>query len=320
MIVFWILFLSALAILVLSLCCYFIGFFSPIIIGQNNPRVIPAIGAYKKHYPAMIRLIDKMEMRSYEKVYIASEDRKRLFGRFYDTGSSTVQLMLHGYRGCAQRDFCGGFELGSSTGFSSLLVDQRACGKSQGHTVTMGVKEAQDAMLWINWIIQRKGPDSRILLYGVSMGAATALMCLSLRPRNLIGVVADCPYSSPKAIVRKVSRDYWLIPSLAYPAARLGALVFGRFDLEASSALEAVRHTDVPILFIHGKADDFVPCSMSEELYRECSSMNKRILTVEGAGHGLSYMEDGPAYHKAVLDFIESLGCKISKQGSGDLA
>ena len=99
-------------------------------------------------------------------------------------------------------------------------------------------------------------------------------------------------------------RDSGLPDKLMYPFVWLGAMVFGKFNLTESSAVSAVSESDVPILIIHGGADDFVPCYMAEEIYKACRS-EKKLLIVPGAGHGMSYLVDKDLYEKTVKDFIK---------------
>ena len=119
-----------------------------------------------------------------------------------------------------------------------------------------------------------------------------------------MGIIADCPYSSPEAIIRKVCReDMHLPPAMAMPFIRLGARLFGHFDLREASALEAVQHTHIPILLLHGEDDRFVPCDMSREIFDVCGG-DKTLITFPGAGHGLSYIVDIENYSKAVSSFV----------------
>lgn len=124
-------------------------------------------------------------------------------------------------------------------------------------------------------------------------------------PSNVVGIIADCPYSSPEAIIRKVCReDMHLPPVLVMPFIRRGARLFGHFDLREASVLEAVQHTRIPILLIHGEGDRFVPCDMSREIFDACTGAKTRI-TFPGAGHGLSYIVDTETYSDAVSRFVD---------------
>ena len=136
------------------------------------------------------------------------------------------------------------------------------------------------------------------------MGASTVLMAAGRKlPKTVIGVLADCGYSSQKEIIKKVIRQLKLPADMLYPFVKLGARIFGKFNLEEITPLEAVKRATVPIIFFHGENDDFVPCQMSRELYEACTS-RKKLVTVPEAGHGLSYPVQPQAYLSALREFF----------------
>lgn len=256
--------------------------------------------------PQVRELMEQLKAITAEDVFINSFDGLKLHGRYYHVkDGAPLDIQFHGYNGNAMRDFCGGNKISRESGHNSLLIDQRAHGMSQGKTISFGINERKDCLSWVRYAVDRFGEDTEIVLSGVSMGAATVLMASDLGlPKNVKAIVADCGYSSPKAIINKVMRDSGLPDKLMYPFVWLGALVFGKFNLTASSAVSAVSESDVPILIIHGGADDFVPCYMAEEIYKACRS-EKELLIVPGAGHGMSYLVDKDLYEKTVKDFIK---------------
>ena len=139
------------------------------------------------------------------------------------------------------------------------------------------------------------------------MGAATVLMAADLElPANVKGIIADCPYSSPKEIILKTAGDMKFPVKLTYPFIRLAAYLFGHFNLEETTAVKAVQNSRVPILIIHGEADAFVPCHMSREIAKVCSSPIT-LVTIPGAGHGRSYLVDPKRYEDAIIKFINSV-------------
>ena len=136
------------------------------------------------------------------------------------------------------------------------------------------------------------------------MGASTVLMAAGAPlPPQVKGVLADCGFTTGKAIIEKVLRQLHLPVRLLYPFVRLGAMVYGKFDLEAFSALEAVKSVSVPVIFFHGTTDDFVPWQMSRENFDACAS-RKMLVTIPNAGHGLSYPVDPEGYLQALRDFF----------------
>lgn len=273
----------------------------------HKPKVYKDVKLPKKwlgdNYDRCKELYDAAAAEEYEAVNIISSDGTPLFGRLYlRDAKKPFVIMMHGYKGTALIDFCGGSAMVNRFGYNKLIVDQRAHGMSGGHTITFGVKECHDCVDWINYILSRFG-DVKIGLIGVSMGAATVTMATGLDlPPQVKCVIADCGYSSPKAIIRKVMRDIHL-PTFLYPMVRLSAKIFGGFSPDEYSSVEAVKRSKTPLLIIHGEADSFVPCYMSHEIYDACVSP-KHILTIAGADHAVSAFADSAAYESAVNGWI----------------
>lgn len=245
----------------------------------------------------------------YEDVFITSFDGLRLHAKFYAASErkAPVQIMFHGYKSSAERDFCGGLREGIDGGFNVLLVDQRAHGESEGKYLTFGVNERFDCLSWASYAAERFGNDVKIYLYGISMGASTVLMASALPlPKSVSGIVADCGYTSPKAIICSVLRDHHVPAAPVYAVAKLGARLFCGFDLDSASAPDALRRSHIPVLFIHGDDDRFVPCRMSRENFEASAAEHKKLLIVHNAGHGLSYMLDRPAYLSSLHSFLEA--------------
>ena len=145
---------------------------------------------------------------------------------------------------------------------------------------------------------------AKIILTGVSMGAATVMMASAEElPKNVVSVLADCGYSSAKEIILKVIKEMKLPAGLLYPFVKLGARIYGGFDLEETSPMEAIQKTKLPIILIHGDDDAFVPHYMSEKLYEACGAKYKKFVTIEGAGHGLAFPQNEEKYLGALRDF-----------------
>lgn len=241
----------------------------------------------------------------YEAVTIRADDGKKLYARYYhNIDGAPVQIQFHGYRGSAMRDFCGGTAFAKKMGHNVLVVDQRSHGQSDGNTITFGVRERYDCQCWSNYAYRRFGKDTPLILSGVSMGAATVLMASALQlPETVCGVIADCPYSSPRDIISKVAGEFGLPRKPAAALCSLGARIFGHFKFSDASVLEAVRHTKLPVLLLHGDADQLVPCHMSYQIYEACSS-DKELQIFPGASHGMCYLEDPQRYEAVVGAFL----------------
>ncbi|MBQ3015653.1 MAG: alpha/beta hydrolase [Clostridia bacterium] len=305
--------LIALAVIVLiaSFICYMRVFYSPKRkpMGQNDFPLPPG-DIYKPYYPEMIEWMKTIRAMPHETITIKSHDGLSLSGNYYEyKPGAPIELLFHGYQGCGERDLSAGVERCFAIGRSAVIIDQRSHGASEGRTTTFGIKERFDCLTWIEYITERFGKDTKIILTGVSMGAATVMMAAGEKlPENVVCVLADCGYSSAKAIIKKVIREMGLPADLLYPFVRLGAFVFGGFKLEETSPLEAVKRANVPIIFIHGDNDAFVPHSMSAELYEACASKHKKFVISPGAGHGIAYPVNKELYIAALRDFEEEAG------------
>ncbi len=261
---------------------------------------------FREVEPRFDQAITEFQAAPWEDVSIVSRDGLTLTGRYYhQKDGAPLYLQFHGYKGNAIRDFCGTWEIARELEHNVLLVDQRCHGNSQGHTITFGIKEHLDCLSWVSYACDRFGPVP-MLLMGVSMGAATVLMASGLDlPKNVRGIVADCPYDSPSNIIKKVLGGEMGMPvKLVYPLIRLGGILYGRFDLEHYSPLEAVTQTKTPILLIHGDADEFVPYPMSCRLHSTAPEAID-FHTIPGSGHALNQVMDPALYRSILIPFVE---------------
>lgn len=252
-------------------------------------------------------LIKTLRERECEYVTIkATCDGTLLSARYYhQKDGAPVDILCHGYRGSAFRDFCGGHKMCYDMGHNVLLIDQRAHGKSGSNTITFGIKERYDVLDWTNYIANRF-PDSKIMLYGISMGGATVLMASELDlPKQVKGICADCPFSSPRDILKNTVKNMPFPKNLGYPFLFPAAFLFGGFKLTKINCADTVKNAKVPILIIHGEEDDFVPCEMSRKIAE--NNPNVTLVTFKDATHGVSYMHDTDRYIKTVNNFCNKI-------------
>lgn len=300
----------ALAVLIAAYVCFRIAFYVPEGQGKSKEEYpIPDGEIYEPFRDTMVGWIKKTRTLEHDDVYITSFDGLRLHGRYYECApGAPIELMFHGYRGEAERDLCGGVLRCFAIGRNVLIVDQRACGDSEGNVISFGINERRDCLRWVDYLIKRFGGDVKIILTGISMGASTVLMAGGEKlPDNVVMILADCGFTSAKDIIYKTIREMKLPPKLAYPFVKLGARIFGHFDVDETSAIEAVKRCRLPIIFVHGESDDFVPCDMSRRLHATCKTP-KALLTVPQAGHGLAYIMDSDAYFDMLCRFCNQQG------------
>ena len=296
----------ALIVLVIAYICFRMAFYiSDKEKKENAARELPPGKEYLPYHGAMTAWQKEVRTFPCETVSIRSFDSLTLHGKYYERfPGAPIELMFHGYRGNAMRDLCGGVQRCFACGRNALLVDQRASGESGGNVITFGIRERKDCLAWVDFMVRHFGPDVKIILTGISMGAATVLMAAGEElPDNVIGVLADCGYTSAKDIICKEIGRMGLPEKLSYPFVKLGARLFGGFDPDECAPVEAVKRAKVPVIFFHGENDDFVPCDMSRRIYEVCAS-RKHLHTVPGAAHGLAFPADEETYLKVLREFF----------------
>ena len=297
-------------VLLVAYICFRMAFYvkEKKIIGPDEYPIPPG-KEYEPFRDEMVGWMKKTNALPREEIYITSHDGLRLYGKLYEYApDAPLEIMFHGYRGSGERDLCGGVQRCFDLGRSVLIVDQRASGHSDGNVITFGIHEHRDCLRWLDYAVNRFGPDRKIILTGISMGASTVLLTADYDlPDNVVCILADCGFTSAREIIKKVIRDMKLPANLLYPIVRLGAKLYGGFDPDERSALEAVKKATKPVIFIHGDADDFVPCYMSRQMFDACPTV-KHMVEVPGAGHGAAFLLGREQYFRELGVFSEKIG------------
>jgi fermentation-respiration switch protein FrsA (DUF1100 family) len=305
--------IAAMALLAVYICFRLVFYAKPRKPAPPDHIDIPEGEIYEVYREDMIEWTRAIRSMPHEDMEITSFDGLKLRGRYYEhSKGAPIEILLHGYRGNSERDLSGGIFRCFALGRSVLLIDHRASGRSEGNVITFGVNESRDCRDWVDFVLENIDKDATIFIGGVSMGASTAMMVTARDlPKNVVGILADCGYSSTKRIIKKVVREMHLPADVLYPLIKLGARLFGHFDLEELSPEDAMKNCHLPVIFLHGDTDDFVPFEMSVESYDACASEHKKLVKIEGAGHGLAFPAAQERYIKEVGDFFdEALGKK----------
>ena len=260
-----------------------------------------------------------IDEQPYERASIISHDGLVLEGFFAAASgvregqpiSGDTVILAHGYTGDARQlsGIARGFH--ERLGCNVLLPHARGHGSSGGDHIGFGWPDRLDYLRWIDWVIKRtasRDGEVRIVLFGMSMGAATVLMTggeEALQP-EVKAIIEDCAYTSAEDELRyQAARFYhlkktdWLFNALfRYTEKRAG------YSLAAASALDQVKKIKVPVLFIHGDADTFVPFEMAQTLYNACPAA-REFYFVKGAEHGKACETDIVEYEKRIAAFLE---------------
>ncbi|MBQ8350918.1 MAG: alpha/beta hydrolase [Clostridia bacterium] len=265
--------------------------------------------AYLGEYRASVeKTLATVEAMPYEPLRIRSHDGLSLFGRLYSVENAIGTVVLfHGYRSYGENDFSGIFSYYmQERRCHVLLVDQRAHGESEGKYITFGIHERRDCVAWATYLAERFGASHKIVLDGMSMGAATVMMASAeALPRSVVGIIADCGYSTPVDILCHVGRRMRLPLPLIMPGVMWLCRVLAHFDPYETSAMAAVAQSPLPKLFVHGTADDFVPYEMGERLFAAAGG-EKKMVSVEGADHGMSFLVSPEQVLAALTEFFDT--------------
>lgn len=259
---------------------------------------------YLKPYLEQIRSsIDFIDNQSFEEVSILSFDGLHLYGKYYSHNSDKTIILVHGYRSSGRHDFCAALKFYYDYGFNVLLIDQRSHGKSEGKLITFGVKESYDVRDWAEYINNKYAPKS-IVLSGISMGGGTVMFALKRNlPQNVKCVISDCGFTSPEAIIRKVGYDVFKINAKFYmPFLNIMTHIFGHFSIYEST-VDVLKNNKIPIMFIHGEKDNFVPVEMSREALAASGEYGSAVFVKE-ADHGLSYLVETERVTNLIKEFL----------------
>ena len=298
---FWIILIILLGSIIALLCWAFKTAFM-----RSDIRLISfesgPLAKYKDVFKVSLEYLYGLQS---ERVYTISFAGLRLAASYYNYNSNTTILLFHGHRSDGIFDFACAVKFYIELGLNVLVVDQRANGESEGKLITCGIKERRDAVSWTKFINDKYAPKN-ILLSGVSMGATTVMMAANLElPQNVKGIIADCGFTAAPDIIKKVAKQAFKINATPIiPIMELLCRLFGNFSLYETTTVKALAESDIPIFFIHGKKDGFVPCKMTEESH-QAARAEKYICLVEDADHGISFLVDTDNIQRQITEFVK---------------
>ena len=251
---------------------------------------------------------DWVANQEFEHIEMTSRDGLLLQGYFLEAKEPTNKLVIavHGYLGRGSDMGLYGQYYYEELGYNFFTADSRGHGRSEGDYIGFGWPDRLDYVDWINALIEKLGTDTEIILHGLSMGAATVLMTAGEElPDNVKLVIADSPYTSVYDLFSyQIKRMFKLPPFPFIHSTSIVTNAKAGYSLTEASALKQVKKAEVPILYIAGDADTFVPTEMAHELYENTNS-KAELVTFEGANHGESFVMDEEKYIRVLNKFLE---------------
>lgn len=215
-----------------------------------------------------------------------------------------LAILAHGYTsdGKHMQDFGKMFY---EEGFDLLIPDARAHGTSEGEYIGFGWPDRLDYVNWINQMVKAYDQKVEIVLFGVSMGASTVLMTAGEQlPANVKLIIEDCGYDTVENELKYQLKDMFNLPAFPLiPLTSVYSEMRAGYNFEEASAVKQLAHNTLPILFIHGDNDDFVPTEMVYPLY-EATKGPKELYMVKGAGHAEAFTKETDTYKAKVSEFL----------------
>lgn len=251
-----------------------------------------------------------LSVQKFRIMNIVSEDGLKLTGRLYineNTDSHITAVMVHGY---GSNGLKGAASIGLNFiahGYNIFVTDNRASGDSEGKYMTFGIMESRDTARWLE-VLSKERPDDTFFLLGVSLGGSTVCDMASMKLNAPVrAIVSDCGFESIRSEFSFYASEYYHVPpKIMLPLLEKGFRESTGLDFDIANPITSVASTALPMLFIHGKEDEYVPCPHSDHLYAACSSPKKKLLQIDGAGHASAERFGRDLYYGTIYDFIEN--------------
>lgn len=241
-----------------------------------------------------------------ETLSLPSEDGLRLVGYLYRNGDSKkTAVLIHGfhsgaYEGCSHQ----ALEY-IARGYNVFFPDNRACTGSEGNYLTYGIMEQRDTIRWLEYLAQRF-PEDSILVHGVSLGGATTCFLADKNlPEQVKALVSDCAFAEMRKVLAYVSyKSTHVPPWLLMPISECWFRCLTGLDYDTETPLKAVSAARLPMYFVTGEQDNYIPMEHTLRLYNACPT-DKEIRVIRGAGHAAALVVGGDDYMNPIVAFVE---------------
>ena len=219
------------------------------------------------------------------------------------SGTGVTVMFFHGYKSEPACDFAAMYDFYRSQGHDLIYVHMRAHGKNDGEYIGFGALDRYDVVRWTDRAAELF-PDNDIYLHGMSMGAASVLQSMDLElNKNVRGIIADCGYSDLSTVFRNLVGKLYHLPVMFVDVFEYVNLLKAGYDFKEASSVRSVSAARIPLVYICGDSDRYVPKDMAMQIYNACKSP-KRLLLVPGAGHAASYMCAKDEYEALITELI----------------
>ena len=244
--------------------------------------------------------------KDYKVLDLNTFDNLRLKGFYKDNNFSKLAIVVHGYGGC-HYDVVKQCQIFEKAGYDIFTLDLRAHGESEGDALTMGLYESQDLLSWIEQLSSFK--DYRIALYGISMGASTVLLSASdKKAKNIQLAIEDCGYDNANREFSYIFAKSKIKRKWLYRIFYKYTKQVKKIDLRQIDIAKSIKNLKMPVLFIHGDKDEFVPTEMVYTLFDSVGTDRKSLYIAKDATHGNAYEVNPKLYEQKIYTFLNKYG------------
>lgn len=239
-----------------------------------------------------------------EDLYIDSFDNLKLHALFINNSTNKTIICVHGYKAKdGLYDFGMSAKFLNSLGYNLLFVDNRAHGLSQGKYIGFGVLDSIDVNSWVDYLVTNMNQET-IILYGMSMGAATVM---NAQNNKVKAIIADCGFASGyDEVAYQIKKMYHLPAFPLVPISNILLKLLAKYSLKDKEAYKSIKNYHNNLLIIHGGKDHFVPTSDAYKIF-DNATCHKKILIVPGASHAKSYLKDTKLYEQTIKEFLDEI-------------
>lgn len=239
-----------------------------------------------------------------EDLYINSFDNLKLHALFINNNTNKTIICVHGYKAKdGLYDFGMSARFLNSLGYNLLFVDNRAHGLSQGKYIGFGVLDSVDINSWVDYLVANMNQET-IILYGMSMGAATVM---NAQNNKVKAIIADCGFASGyDEVVYQIKKMYHLPPFPIIPISNVLLKLLAHYSLKEKEAYKSIKNYKNNLLIIHGDKDHFVPTRDAYKIF-DNATCHKKILIVPGASHAKNYLKDTKLYEQTIKEFLDEI-------------
>lgn len=239
-----------------------------------------------------------------EDLYINSFDNLKLHALFINNNTNKTIICVHGYKAKdGLYDFGMSAKFLNSLGYNLLFVDNRAHGLSQGKYIGFGVLDSIDVNSWVDYLVTNMNQET-IILYGMSMGAATVM---NAQNNKVKAIIADCGFASGyDEVVYQIKKMYHLPSFPLVPISNILLKLLAKYSLKDKEAYKSIKNYHNNLLIIHGDKDHFVPTRDAYKIF-DNATCHKKMLIVPGASHAKSYLKDTELYEQTIKEFLDEI-------------